>query len=467
MSLLSYLYHSCRVLLRLVVAFIMVLFVTVMLLLLTHRGNVLLLNGVERFEPRLSLQLLEGSILNAPKFADIRWEDPLNQIQIDNLSYRLGWPCLIKKLCIEALTVSDAKIIIQQSPPSELDAKEVPEPDSPFQFPLDIIVDAVNLKNINLLIDDQSIQLNSLSLQAAAQKNVLTLSAVLDGITVTLPMSTTEPGANEPVAQAATLPALLAESDLIQINMPIALNVTSLQVDDFALRQNNETLFKVNSLKTNLSFIDTKLSITTLQLDIPESDLMLNGEIDFNDHYPLTIHTTGSIKNITSLQPTQLLAGQKFTLALDGDLADLSAKLTLRDKMWANINAQTSLLAENLPYTLAMDWHNLQWPLTGKADYLSTQGTLKSSGDVSHYQLDITGDYEINSVPKGVLNLSSSGNLTELQISRLLVKTLNGELDLNGHINWQKELQWAADLSVDKLDLSLLDSQYKGVVSGN
>ena len=129
--------------------FIYFVFVLLALLLLligiglfTHAGNNLIFDSLEQFEPRLSISLTDGTILNSPTYQQIKWADGETLFEFNHLSYKFDWHCLIDELCLDSLTLDNAEINIV-SAESE---SEVEEETAPFvlNFPIPVHIKSLS-----------------------------------------------------------------------------------------------------------------------------------------------------------------------------------------------------------------------------------------------------------------------------------------------------------------------------------
>jgi len=437
-------------------------------LLFSHSGNQALINIVKKAEPRFSIKLEQGSLFNSPVYSQISWIDQHTNIQIGAVSYRFDWSCLFNKVCFKALKISNANIKIAPLQPEDT-GKESEKIDlSAFKLPVAVDLQAIQLTNIHFALGELTVDLNELHLQAQGIGKEIRLKTVIDGLQLSLPESAVAPtvksAANK--KQSASLPALLSAENLPEISLPLNLYVDPLEIRHFTLQQSGENIFELNSLHTQFSFIDSILAIQSFSLDLPETDLQLKGEINFIAHYPLNLHLTGQLKSIKQLQQAPLFSGQRYDLKCTGDLSQLKSELLLSHKVALQLSSEVNLLKANLPHTLSLNWQKLQWPLTGKRQYWSENGSLQSSGDLSQYLIKLNGDYHLENIPAGNLALQARGDLQQLNIEQLKINTLDGSLNLQGVLGWQDAIKWRGLLSVDKIDLAQLNTQYTGNFSG-
>ncbi len=440
------------------------------LLLFSHSGNQVVISLAKQIEPRFSIVLEQGSLFNSPTYSQISWHDQQAKIEIDSASYVFDWSCLFNKVCLKNLNISNAQIVITES--AESDAEKTTESTavSRFEFPVDVEIEGINLKQIHFALGDLSVDLNELHLQAYANKSDLTLKTVIDGLLVSLPESE---ATETPVKKSTddsklptSKPALLSLHVLPEIILPLNLYIDPFDIRNFTLKQGDKNLFELNSLSSQFSFIHSKLTIQSFALDSVETELQLDGAVNFTGRYPLNMQLKGQLKAIKQLQPAELLSGQVYQLKSSGDLSQLKTELLLSNKLSMQLNSEINLFKENLPYILTLNWQQLRWPLTGKAQYSSANGALQSSGDISDYRIKIDTVYNIENIPAGELSLAAKGDLQHLNLEQLIVNTLDGSVNLSGLLNWQDAIKWQGELAIDKIDLAQLNTQYTGNFSG-
>ena len=85
--------------------------------------------------------------------------------------------------------------------------------------------------------------------------------------------------------------------------------------------------------------------------------------------------------------------------------------------------------------------------MSASADFASNSGNVSGNGTLDNYQL--SGQFELagTEIPAGTYQLEGKGSQTGLQLQRLNSQILDGELNINGDIQWQPEL--LAELKVN------------------
>ena len=454
--------------------FLFVLFVLLALIIWlsnTHSGNSLIFSVLQKIEPRLTIELTEGSLLYSPVYEKIRWQDDETLVELNNVSYKFDWECLFNELCLDSLVVGNATINIPDTQPEEVVEEDTTAPFK-LTFPIPVHIKQLDVNSTKVNVAGIKIDLNKILLKADGIDNDLILNSTIEGLTVTLSDTDVEVAEEpvEPINKQDLLerfPAILTDGTLPEVKLPFNLTTEKLAVTDFKLIQNNKNIVVINQLDTQFTYFDSAIAISQLQLDVPEANLDLTGNIDLSKRYPMDLKALIDIKEIKELDPSTLLTGQKITISSQGDLGSLHSVITLSNLIEAKIDNTIDLYTDNLPHELTLQWEKLNWPLTGKPDITVTQGELHSQGDLNNYQLTLATDYALPDIPKGNIDLQSTGNLKSLLLSQLSVNTLQGNILLKGELNWVDNLTWLGDLNLKNLNFKELSSEYPAKLNGH
>ena len=440
---------------------------SLLIVLFTNLGNQTVLNLLSKYEPRLTINFTEGSLLNAPNIALIKWEEGESTYEFNQVDYKFGLRCLFNTLCIDSLNIKNVNIDIQ---PNEAEESPKTNDSTPFDynFPMPVYVNNINIQNINIKVADIEIKAEQLLLNADGINNNLSLSSTITGLDVVLADSNvlkTESSVNENINK--NFEAILTEASLPEVILPFNLNVNKLTIDGFKLIQNKQALFIANQADSQFAFQQSNIKIQKLNIDLPEINAQLTGEIDLTKKYPLDLETQIQVKTIAALEPTNLLTGQHIKLHHQGDLSALRTSFVLSNLIQAQGESEIDLFSPNLPHQLSIESTQLTWPLSDENATIDVRNLiLTSTGDLKGYALNATSDYDIAGLPEGHFDLTSHGNLTSLTLSELFIDTLKGTARLQGTLDWQEQLTWLGDLSISHLDLNALKPTYSGDVSG-
>ncbi|ABM03686.1 hypothetical protein DUF490 [Psychromonas ingrahamii 37] len=450
-------------------------------ILLTHSGTNLAIKLATKFEPRLAVTIDSGSFFLNPHYSNISWKSDSFSISFSKLEYAFDWSCAFTKICVEKLHTDDMVIVLdldKVTPPTEAEIKALA--DNPFtslQLPISIDIQSLILNNSSFILPDRlSVASKRWEIQAQGFKdNITVFNSITEGLVIDLPSSKDEIIPDKTVAATETsnsialnsLPALVSEQNLPEISSFFNLDIKNIQISDFKLTQGDkQPIVSINSVQSVLRFFYNKLEVDQFSLDMPNADLELIGEVNFTGKYPLAVQLTGSIKDLKYLQPNSLLNGQHFILKSSGDFSNLKTDLQLTDKITAQMKLDVNLLADNLPYSISLDWQKSGWPFDGKSSYFSPKGQFSSQGKLNDYQLRLQADYELENMPGGKVDLKAAGDLQNLNVNNLKINTLNGLLKLTGALDWSKKITWQGQLDIEDIDLKQFKTEYTGQFNG-
>ncbi|TEW52888.1 translocation/assembly module TamB domain-containing protein [Psychromonas algicola] len=445
------------------------LFLLLSLVLFTSTGNQDVLSLLSKYEPRLTIDLTEGSLLSSPNIALIKWVDGESSYEFNQVNYEFGLRCLFNTLCIDSLAIKEVKINIQDSEVKETSEIKDPTPFN-YNFPLPVYIKDINIQDISVKVAGVEVNADQLLLNADGIDNNLSLSSTINGLTVILADSETiktEQQVNQKHDLNKDFAAVISEGDLPEVILPFNLNANKLTINGFKLIQNKQEIFVANQADSQFLFQQSNIKIQKLNFDLPEANAQFAGEIDLTANYPMDLTTQIQIKSIDALEPASLLTGQHITLKSQGDLSELHSTFVLSNLINAQGNSSIDLFKPNLPFQFSIESSELTWPLAEKETRFNVRNLhLSSSGDLKEYTLNATSDYDIEGVPEGHFYLTSRGNLHSLSLSELMINTLKGTARLQGKLDWHEQLTWFGDLNIDHINLQELNPTYSSNLSG-
>ncbi|MEH6551235.1 MAG: translocation/assembly module TamB domain-containing protein [Pseudomonadales bacterium] len=280
--------------------------------------------------------------------------------------------------------------------------------------------------------------------------------------------------------------------ELAEIDFPIALNLSQLNVPELTIKQNGTETFALTKLSIeSLSLINTELSLGQISLYHEERKSVLSGNMALTQNYPLTV-------SLHSELPQQLPA---LNLAIAGDLAKLELEFASWGEYPLQLHAIADVLDPQLPFSAQLTvWENFDYQYD---DHRLTvmPGELRASGQMDSFDLEAdfgfshsmwSGEHSLKLqasitpeqalidqlslvLPDGQMGISGSINLDELVSSRikLALTDINPmqfqpdqikDTRLNGSVN--AELEAVVNLAADGLEGSLSIESLTGVLGG-
>ncbi|MGQ0697158.1 MAG: translocation/assembly module TamB domain-containing protein [Panacagrimonas sp.] len=157
------------------------------------------------------------------------------------------------------------------------------------------------------------------------------------------------------------------------------------------------------------------------------------------------------------------LFSRKGKLTLEGTLAAFEAQGELALGDTAQIKADARYSPEHLEAKL--QWTALQWPLSGAPRIASSRGQLDASGTPRDYRYTLDAELAAEG-QKGVATATGSGGLSHVVLEQLKLAVAKSAIDGKADVRWSPEFEVDADLVVKNLDPGLIDSAWPGKLNG-
>lgn len=437
------------------VGFALVLLLSISFLLFTHSGLGTILWAAEKFVPQLKVEDYQGALL--PKFTlnNVQFNDPDLGIetQVRTATLSVNPACFTEPgICIDELAVDGLQFSMPEVVSSG-DTQEEPANNSKITTPIPIHVSRIALTDMDVDVLGHRIDWQSFTTGLSFQGNLLRIhKTALDKLTVALAESEAEPEVAQP--KNASEPTAIVLPD---VELPLQIEVVRLDVNDFELKQAQPVI--VHHLGLEAKAAQSKVSISTLELDMPEVEAHLTSEVTLQQDYPLQLELNATVKEQTA-------KGQRVSLSATGSVADLALHASLGGLAKADLNAQLQPLDPDLPFDVQLSDGDVQWPLHGQGDYFVQIDKLAANGSLKGYQVALNTAVQGKDLPDLDLALKGKGDLEQINLSKLTLNTLGGSVSGNVMANWKQPVNWAANLSLRDIQPGLQWPEAEGNLSG-
>ncbi|GAK84727.1 uncharacterized protein YtfN [Vibrio ponticus] len=439
-----------------VLGLVLALLLTLGFLLFTHTGLGVVLSTAERFVPQLQVGEYQGAIFPRFTLKQVRYQDEQLHVDtsIDSLTLAVRAACLTEpSLCVDEVALQGVKFSLTQLP----QASETTEPDNSstgaITTPIPIRVSKVLLEDIDLDVLGNQIQWRVFETGLLFQGNRLKVDKTL----LYDPYIKLAPSTNEPAPQATSKNTEPSAIVLPDVELPLAIELSRLDVNKFKLDQASPVIVKHLGLSAIAAGYD--VTVSTLELDMPEVKGDLKGKVTLKQGYPLKL----DVKATLGIDPVK---GQQVELSADGSVEKLALQAKLRKLITADIEANAEPLDPDVLFAITVDQLKAQWPLSGTADYQADVTSFSAKGSLQGYNVELQGQAKGQQIPDVALDLKGKGDLSQLTLSSLDIKSLGGSVAGQAMVNWQAPINWSADLSLDNLQPGLQWQQAEGNISG-
>lgn len=439
--------------------------ILVAIILFTHTGLNVSLWAVQKVVPELEVGETEGALL--PKFTlgHVGFDDGTISVQIETLSLEVTPTCLMTpKVCIDNIAISGVDVSLAElnaSPDSssETATEEVEEKPSLLDIPVPIEVQQLILNDIHISAVGNTISWNKLETAATLSGSALNIApTTFDGLLVALAESdSSEVNQKQPEVNNTSDSDRSTQLELPEVFIPLLIDIARFDITNFQLEGDAPVI--VHRLSVEGSVGKHQIEIRTLELEMPEIEASLSGEVELMKEYPLSLNLNATMKQ-------EEVKGLQTQLTATGSLGNLSINGKLRDLIHSDLSLNTNVLSNKFPFDVEIGETKLQWPLTGPPEYQVDLHALSGKGDLDSYEIKLLGVLDGEDIPSFDVDLEGTGTSEEIDLKKLTLKTLGGEVQ--GHVmaNWASPVNWGAELQLTEIQPGLEWQQAEGSISG-
>lgn len=436
---------------------ILTLLLALVFVLFTNPGLSLVLFGAEKALPQLQVGSHSGAIFPRFNLQNVRFKDESLHIDAtaNSITLAVTPACLTEpSVCIEDIAVDGLKFSMPEIDSSTEETGNESS-DAPITAPLPLKIERISLSNIDLDILGNQIRWGSFSTALSFSGNRLTVGETrLDKAYLQLSESKDEPAKT---TTSSAKPFSYQGFTLPDVKLPLQVDVTRLDINDFTLQQ--ETPLIVHHLGLEGFAGGSKVEIKTLDLDMPQIKAELQGDVQLENGYPLTLDLNAEVMD-------PIAKGQTIELNAKGSVADIALNAKLAGLAKANLTLKAQPLTADLPFELNLTKGAVQWPLTGKSDYKVRIAQLNGKGSLKRYLLNLDTKVSGSEIPNLALTTKAQGSLSHIELSDFVLETLGGDVAGDAMVNWQAPINWSADVNLRDIQPGLQWPDAEGKLSG-
>ncbi|MBO9483385.1 translocation/assembly module TamB domain-containing protein [Salinisphaera sp. G21_0] len=435
------------------------------LLLFTHTGNTLLWQQLSNALPALDGELTEGQLMTGWHIKNLHWQDSRIKFQADDIT--LKWQpgkVLTRQLPVQLVAVKGGNLEIQPTV-EETRPSAPPSTDTAINIPLDILISQIHIQDFEVTFSGTTVSLETFTANARIQNSKLFIPEVrADNLQIVLKALTPN--------QQASAGIDLSTITLPEVKLPIPVSLENFTLTNARYQQGDidETL---KALELSFNWQATYITDLTLKAEQSRANILLNGEIQLAENYPLSLNLDVTILDNFNMPELAAIKGDKLSLEASGDLGQLQLRLASQDSINTSLEGNIGPLAPNFPLNVALKWHEFQWPLQENAPVVSSNnGLARITGNLNQYQLSLNTSIKVAEQPATQLQLDASGSLQQLTIETLSLSPVDESnlsekpLELTGTVSWQDGIHWQGHTLLSKLKPELWLRELPGTLSG-
>ncbi len=441
----------------------------------TTTGLHLVFKAANRWVPGLQISQVTGGWRDLT-LKNVTYAQPGVDVRAGELHLAVKLGCLrSSSLCVNDISLKDINVAIdsKKMPPSEPAVQEEDSGPLNLSTPYPITLSRVALDNVNLKIDDTTVSVMSFTSGLNWQERNLTLTPTsLQGLLIALPKAAdvaqeqvVEPKIEKPDPNEPPLGDTLREMfskpllpEMTDVHLPVNLNIQEFRGE--RLRLTGDTDVMVNSLLLKVSSSDGQMSLDTLDIDSDKGTVAASGSAQLRDSWPVDMTLNSSL----NIEP---LKGEKVKVKIGGALREqLELGINLSGPVGVDVRAQTRLAEAGLPLNLEVNSKQLYWPLSGAKAYQADDLKLKLTGKMTDYTLSFRTAVKGEQVPPATITLDAKGNAQQVNLDKLRVAALQGNIDLKAVLDWQQAISWRSELTLDGINTAKFAPDWPSKLDG-
>ena len=257
---------------------------------------------------------------------------------------------------------------------------------------------------------------------------------------------------NLPAPDADVPPAEEPFSLPQSVRLPLAVRLGQLRIEDLEIRQAGEPLASISHLTASARARGSRIELQALELDMPEIQARLTGEIETHGDYALQLRGQWQ---------APLPAAAAEGLGTDLAHGELSVTGALRDRVQVehdlnagiqlNLQASARELFATPELELTAQWQPFDYHLDAERSVALDAGRVDLHGTPEAWALDLDTAATLAPWPRLALNGRARGNLESLQLEALQIESEAGQLALSGPVRFRDRLDWDLTLEAHQL----------------
>ncbi|EIJ68127.1 autotransporter assembly complex protein TamB [Pasteurella bettyae] len=455
-------------------------------------GQQELLKLTDKMMDNLSFEQITGNLQEGLELHNVRFQSPGIDTLVEKAHIKLDFSCLWhREVCVEDISIQKPIINIDTSllPPSEDEPEKESEPMKRIHLPISISVKNVAVDELALGIDANQLILEHFKTAASLdnEKGLILFPTEINDFSFVAKTTKTElEKAEKQMAEEAKqvqpvdwakieemlTPPLLG--DVMQVILPFDMHIEDIQGNNWKyesfIEDKSQQVITVPHMQLQADATDYHVQLKTLNLNSNLGNLTGSGELQLNENFPLdiTIHT-----DINQMKQGKviLLPDSQLELKLSGNLKKQTAlSLTTSGAIEAILTGKVELNEEKTPFNLQLIGKKAQYPFSladGSMPLQLQDINLNVSGNLLDYKGQLSAQVEGMGIPKTQVDFDGQGKLYEATIERLQFLTLDGSLNLVGHINWKQGVEWKTDAVLNKINMGGYIKDFPAILSGN
>ncbi|MCL1048117.1 translocation/assembly module TamB domain-containing protein [Shewanella abyssi] len=493
----------------------------------THFGTHIAVTLADILVPGLNVTYKSGKINRRLMLEVGNWQMPGVKVETTDLVLDWNPMCLVQKqLCVNELNASKVNVeidtaLIGQPSSSDstntattnientaiknvdiasIDAEQAKnlsqsvdnilsgiEENQEITLPFGIKLDIGSLSQVTVRVNDMDFNAAKLNLSAEWQSTgIRARSLYAEDLLVSIPLGETlTDKQTDTVTQVAKQASAITTSaaaknlstdakdvewamaNLPEVFMPIPVYVEALEIKNGDLilgprKDNFKHLYLSGSYQTFL------INIEEFSASHRYGTVDLDGQMSLAKDYPMDFELDIDLDHVTELPG---LSDQRLHIIVKQGFNQLNTDIQGQGQFDFELTSSITLSKPTIPYSISLRSKKLQWPLV-KPEFIATDINLETKGDLNLQQVELKTLFRSDYHPLLKIDSKFEHKENRFEFDQLDVKSLMGNVALNGSLTYGDILSWnthfiSAELDLSQLNLGLKQPLPKSNINGS
>ena len=238
-----------------------------------------------------------------------------------------------------------------------------------------------------------------------------------------------------------TQPSGTIPEQLPQIRPPLDVEIERLTLENIGIFKEEQSLVHIDDAQAKLQYLRDGQAHVQAEVRMREGQGSLTAQVMTVDDYPLDLTAQGRLT----------LAGQApAEIEVQGTGSVLAPSLRVNGKGLLDIAAQLDGKVDLKAQTLSVQG---AWQDVAYGDMVAAKkGDIALEGTFASWAVKLNSDVSGKDIPPAEIAVQAQVDAQQLHDAEILIKTLGGELALQGEAAWQDGLSWQMQLRADGID---------------
>jgi len=243
--------------------------------------------------------------------------------------------------------------------------------------------------------------------------------------------------------------------------LPLKIEAEEVHIETLRLvNPANGTTTEINDIRLTANASGSEVDINSLSLLHKNYSLLLSGEVELKDDYPINAKLTVLARDVVDTHDFEV------DVTLSNTLANLRVNAGLSGGLNMAANADIQTLQPKIPLRANITWQEVGWPLEDFETVTSRDGRLMVVGNLDNYEIRLSSEIDGKDVPQSEFKLKGQVNTERAILPEIDVFLLDGVATASVAASWNNGTHWVADAVFRRLNPGRQWPEMNGTLNG-